>query len=444
MGTYEKGDSNEDEIGRLQKKLGVEADGEFGAETLTAVKAWQKANGAKVDGMVGPDMLLALDLDDLVVVEKGDEGELVCGLQSALGVKADGEFGGETERALKAWQKDNGQKANGKALVATLRALSVTGGAAAPRAGASVARTPVAAPTPRAAPARTAPVAQEAVARTTVSSWAYQLADIEPAKIAQLSVDLCVIDYSADGEDATAFKPADTQRMKTRPDGGRKRLISYMSIGEAEDYRYYWQKSWETVATRPAWLDDLNPDWEGNYKVRYWDPAWQAVIMGSPQSYLDKIIAAGFDGVHLDIVDAFEYWRDDKPERPTAAADMIAFVTSIARYARAKRPDFWIVPQNGEALLEDAAYRRIISAQAKEDIFYGQDGDGKPNNKGAVDDCLGYLAYAREAGLPILAIEYLKDGKKVGDAQAKLASVGCTPTFGPRDLKTINLKQFGG
>ncbi len=442
MGTYEKGDSDEDEIGRLQKALGVEADGEFGADTLAAVKAWQKAHGAKADGMVGPDMLLALRLDDLVVVEKGDEGELVRGLQAALGVKADGEFGSETERALKAWQKDNGHKANGKALVAALRALGVAGRAA-PRATAPVAR-PAAHQVPRAAPVRPAPAAQDAIAPTAVSSWAYQLADIDPDKIAKLPVDLCVIDYSADGEDATAFKPADTQRMKTRPDGGRKRLISYMSIGEAEDYRYYWQKSWETAATRPAWLDNLNPDWEGNYKVRYWDPAWQAVIMGSPQSYLDKIIAAGFDGVYLDIVDAFEYWRDDKPERPSAAEDMIAFVSAIARYARAKQPGFWIIPQNGEALLEDAAYRKVISAQAKEDIFFGQDGDGKPNKKDAVDDCLGYLALAREAGLPILAIEYLKDGKKIGDAQVKLAGIGCAPTFGPRDLKTIDLKQFGG
>jgi cysteinyl-tRNA synthetase, unknown class len=438
MGTYEKGDSDEDEIGRLQTALGVEADGEFGAQTLAAVKAWQKANGVKADGMAGPDMLLALGLDDLVVVEKGDEGELVRGLQAALGVAADGEFGASTDKALRAWQRSNGQKVTGKALDATLQALGVTGDAA------PAVLAPRAAESPKATP-RAAPAAAEALpVSKAISSWAYQLAEIDPDTIAQLPVDLCVVDYSADGEDATAFKTADTARMKTRPDGGRKLLISYMSIGEAEDYRYYWQKAWEKAKTRPAWLDDLNPDWEGNYKVRYWDPAWQAVIMGSPSSYLDKIIAAGFDGVYLDIIDAFEYWRDDKPERPSAADDMIAFVTAIATYARAKRPGFWIIPQNGEALLEDAAYRKVISAQAKEDIFYGQDGDGKPNKKGAVDDCLGNLAYARDAGIPILAIEYLADGKKTSDAQAKLASVGCTATFGPRDLKTIDLKQFGG
>ena len=443
MGTYEKGDSDE-EVGRVQEKLGIEADGEFGSATVAAVKAWQKANGAKADGMVNPDMLLALGLTDLIVVENGDEGELVRALQTQLGVEADGEFGDDTEEALRAYQKQNGMKANGRANFATLQKMGLAQkGAAAP-----AARAPAPAAKVTAAPARGKPVAAapapaaEVAAPTAVSSWAYQLADIDAATIAALPVDLAVIDYSADGEDATAFKPADTNRMKQRPDGGRKLLISYMSIGEAEDYRYYWQKSWEKPATRPAWLDALNPEWEGNYKVRYWDPAWQAVIMGNPNAYLDKIIAAGFDGVYLDIVDAFEYWRDEKGERPSADQDMIAFVTAIANYARKKRPGFWIIPQNGEALLEDAAYRKVISAQAKEDIFFGQDGDGKPNKKAVVEDCLGCLSHARDSGLPILAIEYLKDGKRITEAQTKLAQAGCTAYFGPRDLAKIQDGQF--
>ena len=234
MGTYEKGDSDEDEIGRLQTALGVEADGEFGAETLAAVKAWQKANGAKADGMAGPDMLLALGLDDLVVVEKGDEGELVRGLQSALGVEADGEFGASTDKALRAWQKQNGQKATGKALLATLQALGISGDAApapaeapqhAPVATRPSAPAPRPAEPPKVSPRAAASATDAVPAKVTIGAWAYQLADIDPATIAQLPVDLCVIDYSADGEDATAFKPADTAAMKMRPDGGRKLLI---------------------------------------------------------------------------------------------------------------------------------------------------------------------------------------------------------------------------
>ena len=52
-----------------------------------------------------------------------------------------------------------------------------------------------------------------------------------------------------------------------------------------------------------------NPAWRGNYKVRYWDAGWRAILFGSPGSYLDQIISRGFDGVYLDIIDAFEYFE---------------------------------------------------------------------------------------------------------------------------------------
>lgn len=48
-----KNGSKGDEVKKLQEKLGVEAIGTFGPKTEAAVKAWQKANGLKDDGIVG-------------------------------------------------------------------------------------------------------------------------------------------------------------------------------------------------------------------------------------------------------------------------------------------------------------------------------------------------------------------------------------------------------
>ena len=45
--------SRGDDVKKLQEKLGVEAIGTFGPKTEAAVKAWQKANGLKDDGIVG-------------------------------------------------------------------------------------------------------------------------------------------------------------------------------------------------------------------------------------------------------------------------------------------------------------------------------------------------------------------------------------------------------
>jgi putative chitinase len=48
-----KGDNNED-VKKLQTKLGIEPMGNFGPKTETAVKEWQAKNGLTADGIVGP------------------------------------------------------------------------------------------------------------------------------------------------------------------------------------------------------------------------------------------------------------------------------------------------------------------------------------------------------------------------------------------------------
>ncbi len=117
--------------------------------------------------------------------------------------------------------------------------------------------------------------------------------------------DLFIIDAFFEGELLTK---EDIDKLKTKSNGARRLVIAYMSIGEAEDYRYYWQDSW--YENPPQWLDEENPDWPGNYKVKYWDPQWQEIIFGTEDSYLDKILSIGFDGVYLDIIDAYEYFEE--------------------------------------------------------------------------------------------------------------------------------------
>lgn len=106
----------------------------------------------------------------------------------------------------------------------------------------------------------------------------------------------------------SAFTPAEVETLRTKANGGKRLVIAYMSIGEAEEYRYYWDPSWSS--TPPDWLDDENPDWPGNFKVRYWETGWQKIIFGNSDAYLQKILNAGFDGVWLDIIDAFEYFEE--------------------------------------------------------------------------------------------------------------------------------------
>ncbi len=124
--------------------------------------------------------------------------------------------------------------------------------------------------------------------------------------LAATDYDLLIMDLFFEEE---ALLPQDIASLRNKEGGGTRLLIAYMSIGEAEDYRYYWKSEWES--TPPDWLAGENPDWEGNYRVEYWDPAWQSIIFGNDSSYCKRILEAGFDGIYLDIIDAFEYFENE-------------------------------------------------------------------------------------------------------------------------------------
>ena len=101
---------------------------------------------------------------------------------------------------------------------------------------------------------------------------------------------------------------SDLEKLKQKPNGGGRLIIAYLSIGEAEDYRYYWKPEWSM--NPPSWLGDENPDWKGNFRVQYWTTEWQSLIYGTEDSYINKIIDAGFDGVYLDTIDTFWYFEE--------------------------------------------------------------------------------------------------------------------------------------
>ena len=76
MAILKKGLSGEP-VRRLQAKLGVEADGEFGPATDKALRDWQTKNGLAADGVAGPDTFMAMGLYELVLLKQGTRGATV-------------------------------------------------------------------------------------------------------------------------------------------------------------------------------------------------------------------------------------------------------------------------------------------------------------------------------------------------------------------------------
>ena len=76
MGKGDRGPS----VVKLQKKLGIPADGFFGPETARAVQRFQRQHGLPADGVVGPDTARALGLGKLRTATRetggaGSEGD---------------------------------------------------------------------------------------------------------------------------------------------------------------------------------------------------------------------------------------------------------------------------------------------------------------------------------------------------------------------------------
>lgn len=263
-----------------------------------------------------------------------------------------------------------------------------------------------------------------------VKTWGYQLQKVNAKAVAASPFDLMVIDYSKDGSDDQAFTPGDVQKMKVKPDGGRRLLIAYMSIGEAESYRYYWDASW--TATKPGWLLGENPDWKENFSVCYWDPKWQQTFCGSPTAYLDKIIAAGFDGVYLDKCDVFEDLKARIPEvagtRPDLEGDMVAFITRLSQYAKAKNPNFVMLMQNAELLLEQDTLLDVLDGVAKESLLFGEPGPEQPNDKDEISTARELLDIAKNVGRTVFVVEYLNDPGKIREAVATVDAAGYIST----------------
>jgi cysteinyl-tRNA synthetase, unknown class len=268
-----------------------------------------------------------------------------------------------------------------------------------------------------------------------VNDFLYQLQNIDLEAIGETAYDLVVIDYSADGSDETAFSADQIAALRDSP-GGQKIVLSYLSIGEAEDYRFYWQEAW--YSNPPDWLDEENSDWEGNYKVRYWEPEWQAIIFGSPDSYLDRIIAAGFDGVYLDLIDAYVYYEERG--RETAAREMVDFVIALAEYAREQHPGFLIFPQNAPQLAVNfPEYLQTVDGIGQEDIYYGYPDEGIPSPEDFVAELEPHLDLLVDAGKTVLVIGYTTDAAQIAEQYQRAGERGYISFATVRELDVLTI-----
>ncbi len=107
-----------------------------------------------------------------------------------------------------------------------------------------------------------------------------------------------------------ALTKKEVHELKFKQMGARRLVLARMDIGYADDSRFYFEQDWQVG--KPTWLVSLGTDYDGQYVVEFWNPAWKAII----GKYFAGIVDLGFDGVMLDGLDAYRLWEGKTPIAP--------------------------------------------------------------------------------------------------------------------------------
>lgn len=223
--------------------------------------------------------------------------------------------------------------------------------------------------------------------------------------------DVKIIEPSTDGGVSNVFvSVSDTASM--RGSLGHP-VLCYHDIGACEPDRYYF------ASIQAAGVCSTTADQWGEFPVRFWDPAWYAVLQG----YIDKAIAAGFDGMYYDVIDN---WQNAFVGGATStnAQHMIQLLYDMRQYAHVTKgkPSFRFWVNGGEELMDYGSFPTIgsyinnVDGFLKEEVLYHSTNNTtvRAYNTSNRNAEYAYFDQATAAGKPVCLVEYVGNGSGTG------------------------------
>lgn len=206
--------------------------------------------------------------------------------------------------------------------------------------------------------------------------------------------------------------------------------IAYVSVGEAESYRTYW----ESIKDKP-WVLMENPNWKENYLVDMRAEEWQDVLLNQ---VIPDIVEKGHQGLFLDTIDTASSLFADDPE---LYPKMLEAPKSIIQKIRKKYPKLLLIPNNGLDLFDSFATN--VDAIFVEDVY------SMPNFETG-----GYEAIAKsETDLkikkiknlqkkyqrPVFVVDYVSESDQgaVMQLSAKIKKNGFKPYIAEKELSRV-------
>jgi cysteinyl-tRNA synthetase, unknown class len=278
---------------------------------------------------------------------------------------------------------------------------------------------------------------------SNVKSWSFETALADPVANRSGLGDLVVIDHNSIQHDRRSGERKAITTLQSKPNGARRLVLGYLSLTEAEQRRPYWQSEWQATAIdkRPTWLLDENPQRRGNWRVNIANSGWHGMLFGTEDSLIDRLLAAGFDGVYLDSGgmldnDHLKHITTDQSENEWQLAELVA---RLATYARLQHPRFVVMLDDAEVLIDRTPVASAIDIAVKHDLFFGRNATGRPNRQADIEAIAKGLNRVTAAKRPVFVVEHLVDPALSTTARRRINELGFIAAITTVAKDTVNL-----
>jgi len=234
------------------------------------------------------------------------------------------------------------------------------------------------------------------------------------------------------------------KRLRERAGQADRVVLARIALSEISEGSEMWRPDWVVDvspgdgkvafprvphATAPTWLGREHATRRATYPVRYWHADWQGRLAGSSKALLDRVVAAGFDGIYMTGTEAAQNWS---LERSQARADMVELIGRLADYGRKLRPELVVVLENGDDLVHERTVRRAIDGLALTGLLYPEGLGGEPSTDDGIESRLLRLRPLQIDARPIFAREVVDDERSAAAVAARLKRLGLVPSIAVR------------
>jgi cysteinyl-tRNA synthetase, unknown class len=276
-----------------------------------------------------------------------------------------------------------------------------------------------------------------------VKSWSFESALADPVANRSGLGDLVVIDHNSIGHERRSSERKAITALQSKPNGARRLVLGYLSLTEAEQRRPYWQSEWQATAIdkRPPWLLEENPQRRGNWRVNIADTGWHATLYGSEESLVDRMLAAGFDGIYLDSANLLDHAQQAQvaSDRSETEWQLAELVSRIATYARLQHPRFLVMLDDAESLIDRTPVASAIDVAVKHDLLFGRNATGRANRQVDIDATVKGLNRVASAKRPVFVVEHLADSTLSAAARQRISELGFVAAISTVAKDTINV-----